>query len=96
MTGPGSPPFYKIEILSVTGILVREITEEDLGALSPGAHMTEYAWDGTDQNGNELAAGIYLYRLVVKDENMNDYPIYSPYGASEYKNKGWGKLVLVR
>ncbi|MDZ4748608.1 MAG: C25 family cysteine peptidase [Saprospiraceae bacterium] len=96
MTGPGSPPFYKIDILSITGVLVREITQEDLGALAPGDHMTEYAWDGTDQNGNELAAGIYLYRLVVKDENMNDYPSYSPYGKSEYKNKGWGKLVLVR
>jgi hypothetical protein len=96
MTGPGSPPFYKIEILSITGILVREITAEDMGPLPPGNHMTEYAWDGTDQNGNELAAGIYLYRLVVKDENNNDYGHYNPYGESDFKNKGWGKLVIVR
>ena len=50
----------------------------------------------TDQNGNELSAGLYLYRLVVKDENMEDYGHYNPYGDSEYENKGWGKLVIVR
>jgi hypothetical protein len=96
LTGPGSPAFYKIEILSITGILVREITQDDLGPLAPGAHMTEYAWDGTDQNGNELAAGIYLYRIVVKDENMQDFALYVPYGDSDYTTKGWGKMVIVR
>ena len=96
LTGPGSPAFYKIEILSITGVLVREITQQDLGPLAPGNHRTEYAWDGTDQNGNELSAGLYLYRLVVKDENNNDYGQYNPYGDSEYENKGWGKLVIVR
>jgi flagellar hook assembly protein FlgD len=58
--------------------------------------MTEYAWDGTDQNGNELAAGLYVYRMVVKDENGDDFDRYEPYGESTYVNKGWGKLVIVR
>ena len=96
LTGSGTPAFYKIEILSVTGILVREITQDEMGPMSVGGHMTEYAWDGKDDNGNELAAGMYLYRLVVKDEQMKDYPHYSPYGDGDYNSKGWGKLVIVR
>ncbi len=96
LTGSGSPAFYKIEIRSVTGILVREITQDEMGPMAVGGHMTEYAWDGKDNNGNELAAGMYLYRLVVKDEQMKDYPHYSPYGDGDYNSKGWGKLVLVR
>lgn len=96
LTGPGSPAFYKIEILSITGVLVREITQDELGPLAPGTHMTSYTWDGTDQNGNEIAAGIYLYRLVARDENMKDYERYDPYGDSDYNPKGWGKMILVR
>jgi flagellar hook assembly protein FlgD len=96
LTGPGSPPFYKIEILSMAGILVREITQDELGPLAPGDHRTEYAWDGTDQQGSELAAGMYVYRMIVKDENGNDFARYEPYGGGTYINQGWGKLVIIR
>ena len=96
LTGPTSPAFYKIEIVSITGITVREITQDELGQIPPGNHPTEYVWDGSGQNGSQLAAGIYLYRLVARDENMNDYERYVPYGDSAYTNEGWGKLVLVR
>lgn len=96
LTGPGSPAFYKIEILSITGVLIREITQEELGPLAPGTHMTSYTWDGTDQYGSEIAAGIYLYRLVARDENNKDYERYDPYGDSDYNAKGWGKMILVR
>lgn len=96
LTGPGAPAFYKIEILSISGILVREITQEDLGFLAPGNHRTEYEWDGKDNNGNEISAGLYLYRLVARDEDNNEYKRFTPYGNSDYTNDGWGKLVLVR
>lgn len=96
LTGSGTPTFCKIEILSMTGILVREITQEDLGPLAPGHHRTEYAWDGTDNNGNLLPAGVYLYRLVAQDADMQDYPTYSSLGSSNSDSKGWGKLILVR
>ena len=96
MTGPGAPASYGIEIRSLTGILVREISSTDMGPLVPGQHMTEYVWDGTDQNGNLLPAGLYLYRLVAHDEDGVEYERYVPYGQSDYENKGWGKLIMVR
>jgi FlgD Ig-like domain len=96
LTGEGSPAFYKIEILSVTGIVVKEITQEELGPLPVGNHRTEYEWDGKDNNGNELAAGLYLYRLIVKDENGVDYVRYETYSNNTLFDNGWGKLILVR
>ncbi len=96
LTGPGTPSFYKIEILSITGVLVREISQDEMGPLAVGDHMTEYSWDGTAQTGSELPSGIYLYRLIVKDENMREYSRYVPYGDSTYTNEGWGKLAIIR
>ena len=96
LTGNSSPSFYKIEIVSITGIMVREISQDEMGPLAAGHHTTEYVWDGSGQNGSQLAAGMYLYRLVVKDENMKDYERYVPYGDSAYTNEGWGKLVIIR
>jgi hypothetical protein len=63
LTGKESPPFYKIQIMSVSGRIVREITQEELGPLTVGTHMTDFTWDGTDEYGGQLAAGTYLYRM---------------------------------
>ena len=96
LTGNSSPAFYTIEIVSVTGIMVREITQDEMGPLAAGHHTTEYVWDGSGQNGSQLPSGVYFYRLVVKDENMKEYERYVPYGDSAYTNEGWGKLVIIR
>ena len=96
LTGAGSPPFYKIQIMSVSGRIVREITQQELGPLSVGTHMTDYTWDGTDENGGRLAAGTYLYRMVVKNEDLEDFKRYNTSGDDTFFTKGWGKLVILR
>lgn len=95
LTGSGSPASYQIQIMSITGIMVREITQNELGPLPVGNHMTEYVWDGTDDNGNLLAAGIYLYRMIVRNDNQEEYDRYETSG-DQYFRKGWGKLVIIR
>jgi hypothetical protein len=82
--------------MSLTGRVVREITQAELGPLVVGTHMTDYVWDGTDELGGRLAAGTYLYRMIVKDEELNDFDHYETSGDAKFFNKGWGKLVILR
>lgn len=96
LTGDGSPPYYKIQIMSISGRIVREITQQELGPLTVGTHMTEYVWDGMDDSGQKLAAGVYLYRMIVKNEDLDDFERYETSGDSKFFKKGWGKLVILR
>ena len=96
LTGAESPPYYKIQIMSLSGKVVREITQYELGPLDIGTHMTDFVWDGTDESGDRLAAGTYIYRMIVKDNDLKDFDRYETSGDKTYFNKGWGKLVILR
>ncbi|HUR31641.1 MAG TPA: FlgD immunoglobulin-like domain containing protein, partial [Saprospiraceae bacterium] len=96
LTGQGSPPHYKIQIMSISGKVVREITQQELGLLTVGTHMTDFVWDGTDENGDRLAAGTYLYRMIVKNNELGDFDHYETAKEQTFFNKGWGKLVILR
>ncbi|MGB3005753.1 MAG: FlgD immunoglobulin-like domain containing protein, partial [Chitinophagaceae bacterium] len=97
ITGNEVPQNIKIEIMTVTGRIVREITKGELGALHIGRNITEFKWDGTDQYGQKLANGIYLYRVVT---NLNGKMLdkYKAEGdnTDKYFNKGYGKMYLMR
>ena len=47
--------------------MVKEITRSELGNLRIGRNITDYAWDGTDEYGNELANGVYFYRVTASN-----------------------------
>lgn len=96
LTGDASPEYYTIRIMSISGRVVREITHEELGPLAVGTHMTDYVWDGTDEYGERLAAGTYLYRLYVKDDKGEDYKKLERSQDETFFKKGWGKLVILR
>jgi hypothetical protein len=96
LTGNGAPPYYKIQIMSLSGRIVREITQQELGPLTVGTHMTDFVWDGTDESGDKLASGTYLYRMIVKDQDLEDFDHYDAQGDKTYFKKGWGKLVIIR
>jgi hypothetical protein len=97
LTGSEVPQNIKIQILTITGKIVREITKEELGTLHIGRNITEFKWDGTDQYGQKLANGVYLYRVVT---NLNGKRLDKYTGADEstdkYFNKGYGKMYLMR
>jgi Peptidase family C25 len=97
ITGSEVPQNIKIEIMTITGKIVREITKDELGSLHIGRNITEFKWDGTDQYGQKLGNGIYLYRVVT---NLNG-KVLDKYKADgdntdKYFNKGYGKMVLMR
>lgn len=97
ITGNEVPQNIKIEIMTVTGKIVREITKQELGPLRIGRNITEFKWDGTDQFGQKLANGVYLYR-VVTNLNGKELEKFRSEGENtdKYFNKGYGKMVLIR
>lgn len=94
LTGRELPNYMKIQILTVTGKVVREITQDELGTLRIGTNRTEYAWDGKDEYGDQLANGVYLYRVITKRDGA-DYENYS--NRTDYMfRQGFGKMYLMR
>lgn len=97
ITGYEVPQNFRIQILTVTGKVVREITRQELGPLHIGRNITEFKWDGTDMYGQKLANGVYLYRVLT---NLNgktmDKFTDSGDNTDKYFNKGYGKMYLMR
>ncbi len=97
ITGSEVPQNMRIQILTITGKIVREITIDELGPLHVGRNITEFKWDGTDQYGAKLANGVYLYRVLT---NLNGKSLdkYKAEGdkTDKFFTKGYGKMVLIR
>jgi Peptidase family C25/Interleukin-like EMT inducer len=90
------PQNLKIQIMTVTGRVVREITKEELGTdLRVGNNTSTSTWNGTDEYGDQLANGVYLYRVVVQDD-AEDFKSYKTAGDSKAFHKNWGKLYILR
>lgn len=53
-----------------------------------------FGWDGRNAQG-PLPGGLYIYRLILRDENGNEINISTSNGQSFFKG-GYGKLILVR
>jgi flagellar hook assembly protein FlgD len=94
VTGQELPRDMKIQIMTLTGKVVREIFMNELGPLHIGNNITDYAWDGTDQYGDRLANGTYLYRVSLNDPS-GEFTQRSTAGDKAFQ-KDWGKLVLLR
>jgi hypothetical protein len=95
LTGAEPPPVFSIQIMTISGRIVRELTQDELGPLRTGTHQTEFAWDGTDEYGDRLANGVYLYRVVAKDDQGTDFEKWEN-GTDRFFKKGIGKLVILR
>ncbi|MEI6122447.1 MAG: C25 family cysteine peptidase [Bacteroidota bacterium] len=93
ITGSEIPTYFKIQIMTVTGKVVREIDLSELGAMHIGRNITDYAWDGTDEYGDRLANGVYLYRVVTR-LNGNTIELKET-GADPYFKKEFGKMYLL-
>jgi len=94
LTGREVPDIFKIQIMTITGKVVREINKEELGTIHIGKNISEFAWDGTDRYGDRLANGLYLYRVITKI-NSGDIDLRST-SMDSYFKKGFGKMYLFR
>lgn len=94
LTGAEVPDEVVIQIFTVSGKVVREVSGAELGTLRIGPNITDFSWDGTDQFGDPLATGVYLYRVIARHQGQ-DLEIRSS-GADAYFQKGIGKMYLIR
>jgi hypothetical protein len=59
-----SPLDLSLKIFDINGRMVRDLLSEPS---EPGYHMTK--WDGRGNSGNELPAGVYFLKMVVRGEH---------------------------
>ncbi|MCX7797321.1 MAG: type IX secretion system sortase PorU [Melioribacter sp.] len=69
----------KIKIFTIAGRLVRVLEEMNITD-----KFVKLDWDGRDEDGNLLANGTYLYKLIVKSVD------------GKYNNTALGKLSIIR
>ena len=102
VTGSDVPQNIRIQIMTITGKIVKEITKLELGSLHIGRNITEYKWDGTDQYGQKLANGVYLYRVItnLNGASLDKFNTLDANGdkvnTDKFFNKGYGKMYLMR
>jgi flagellar hook assembly protein FlgD len=102
VTGSEVPQNIRIQIMTITGKIVKEVTKLELGPLHIGRNITEYKWDGTDQYGQKLGNGIYLYRVItnLNGSSLEKFTLNDQSGGKldtdKYFNKGYGKMYLMR
>ncbi len=105
LTGNEVPDYINIKIMTIQGKVVKELNKEDLGNISIGNNVTDVVWDGTDQYGDRLSNGVYLYTVTIKVngeevkqlENDNTSNLLNADKANNSMFKhSTGKIVLLR
>jgi hypothetical protein len=56
----------QVQIFSINGEPVKTLT---YNMSDPSDSMFDFYWDGTDDYGNRLSAGVYPYRVIFKGDN---------------------------
>jgi len=75
------PSQIKIKIYTLGGRLIDSLTN-----LSGEAGMNQFDWDGRDKDGDVLANGVYLYKIIATAQQQ----------AKTLKDEYIGKLVIAR
>ncbi len=92
-------PQMRIQILTITGKVVKEISSSELGEIHIGNNITQYKWDGTDMFGQKLANGVYIYRVIssLNGKKLDKFNTNFKNGNTDKLfNKGYGKMYLMR
>ena len=95
LTGAEIPDDIKIQIMTISGSVVREITMDELGSIKIGRNITEFTWDGTDRYGDKLANGLYIYKVFTK---LNGETIKQRQTSADkyFGKEDFGKMYIVR
>ncbi|WP_020571067.1 putative type IX secretion system sortase PorU2 [Neolewinella persica] len=95
LTGNEIPEVFRIQIMTISGRVVRDIDLLAHEELRIGTHQTDFAWDGTDEYGDLLANGVYLYRVITSDSSGSTLEKYDT-GTDQFFAREMGKVVILR
>ncbi len=105
LTGSDVPDYINIKIMTIQGKVVKELNKEDLGNINIGNNVTDVVWDGTDQYGDRLSNGVYLYTVSIKrngeeitqleDDNTSNL-LNADKANNDLFKHSTGKIVLLR
>ncbi len=76
-----------IKVYTVAGSLVRNITDEAAAGFN---RVPQEGWDCTDQDGDVLANGVYLYKITARERESGYFP------SSGRTSQALGRLVIMR
>ncbi len=101
LTGAELPQDVRISIMTLSGKVVRQVTKDELGNLRIGNNISDFAWDGTDQFGDRLANGVYLYKVDITDNSGNamkeaNFDEADVQNREKYFKKDIGKIYIMR
>ena len=94
LTGSILPEVFRIQVFTTSGKLVRDLDLLSAGQIRIGRNVSELRWDGTDEYGDRLANGVYLFRVISKIDGEDIEQRTSE--VDQYFRKGFGKMVLIR
>ena len=105
LTGSEVPDYINVKIMTIQGKVVKELNKDDLGNIHIGSNITDVVWDGTDEYGDRLANGVYLYTVTIKSNGeeigqLASDSVSNDLNADKANNKLFkhqmGKIVLLR
>ncbi|WP_236972642.1 putative type IX secretion system sortase PorU2 [Membranihabitans marinus] len=96
LTGTVEPEYFSILIYTPSGRLVKEITKQEFGTMNIGSHLSNYVWDGKDNYNQNLAPGIYLYKVIVRDMENSNFTEHQISEVDQYFKDNIGKIVKLR
>lgn len=94
LTGSEIPDQMQIDIFTISGKLVKTVFLDELGSIRIGKNISEYAWNGKDMYGDQLANGVYFYQVKAKI-NGEDIEKRAT-EADKFFKKEIGKMYLLR
>jgi flagellar hook assembly protein FlgD len=94
LTGSKAPEQLLVRIMTITGKVVKEITQDEFGPIKIGNNISAYGWDGTDNFGDRLANGVYLYQVMTRIDGQSIKKRDT--AADRYVIHNTGKIYLLK
>lgn len=66
LRGTAPPEEFKIKIFTIAGRMIKEF---DISQSELKIGFNKIFWDGKDQDGDEIANGLYFYKIISKQNN---------------------------